>query len=180
MPRPADPPGRSWSCLSRARRQRGGVLWPGHSAAATIARMEEHFRTSSPVETVRLGKKLARRFGRGDCLALVGQLGAGKTVLVRGIAAGMGLADRRLVASPTFVLVAEYPTDPPIFHVDLYRPRNASRELPGLGLEEMLAHGVVVIEWADRAGDALPRPRWQVDIAVTGRSSRRLTLRRID
>jgi tRNA threonylcarbamoyl adenosine modification protein YjeE len=142
--------------------------------------MEEHFHTASAAATARLGKKLARRFGRGDCVALAGQLGAGKTVLVRGIAAGMGLVEKRLVSSPTFVLVAEYPTDPPVFHVDLYRLRSPARELAGLGLEEMLSQGLVIIEWADRAAEALPRPRWQIDIAVTGRSSRRLSLRRID
>jgi len=142
--------------------------------------MEEHFRTAGPAQTTRLGRQLARRFHRGDCVALVGQLGAGKTALARGIAFGMGLADRRMVSSPTFVLVAEYPTDPPVFHVDLYRLGDAARELGGLGLEEMLSRGVVIVEWADRAADSLPRPRWQIDIAVTGRSNRRLTLRRID
>ena len=154
---------------------------PGGGDCDTIGPMEEQFRTTSPAQTARLGAVLAKRFGRGDCLALTGQLGAGKTVLVRGIASGLGLADARLVSSPTFVLVAEYPTDPPVFHIDLYRLQDARGELLyGLGIEEMLAQGIVIVEWADRATEALPRPRWQLDITATGRTSRRLTLRRIN
>ena len=142
--------------------------------------MEEQFLTTSPAQTARVGAVLAKRLARGDCLALIGQLGAGKTVLVRGIASGLGLADARLVSSPTFVLVAEYPTDPPVFHIDLYRLQDAQTELSGLGIDEMLAQGIVIVEWADRAAAALPRPRWQLDITATGPTSRRLTLRRIN
>ncbi len=140
----------------------------------------EQFRTDSPERTVEAGRRIAGRLGAGDCVGLTGPLGAGKTVLVRGVATGLGVADERLVSSPTFVLVHEYPASVPVFHVDLYRMAEADAELAELGLEEMLADGVVLIEWADRASAALPRPRWQVDIEMTGPNERKITLSRIE
>jgi len=137
----------------------------------------EVYETTSPAATAKLGRRLARRLVRGDCVALTGPLGAGKTALVRGIAAGLGIADERLVASPTYVLVHEYPADVAIYHVDVYRMAAAAAELVELGLDEMLADGVVLIEWADRAADALPHDRWAIDIEITARRGRRLTVR---
>jgi len=144
------------------------------------ARKGETFLTRSPAATAALGRKIAQRLHAGDCLALIGDLGAGKTALIRGIAAGLGLADERMVSSPTFVLVQEYPATVPIYHIDLYRLADARGELAGLGVHEMLTGGVVLIEWADRAGEALPRPRWQIQITHTGPRSRRFVLERIE
>lgn len=140
----------------------------------------ETFETNSLEETIELGRTLARRFGPGDCVALIGPLGAGKTVLVRGIALGLGLGDERLVSSPTFVLVQEYPGEVPVYHVDLYRLTSPEAELGELGLDEMLCDGVVLMEWADRAPHALPRKRWEIQISPTGPESRKFTLRRVD
>ena len=109
-------------------------------------------------------------------MGLVGDLGAGKTVLVRGITAGLGVADDRLISSPTFVLVQEYPGSVPIYHIDLYRLADGAGELADLGLAEMLADGVVLIEWADRAGGALPHRHWRVEIEITGRRARKIGL----
>ena len=139
----------------------------------------EVFETDSVAGTEALGRQIARRLGAGDCVALRGELGAGKTVLVRGLAAGLGLAETRLVSSPTYVLVQEYPADIPLYHLDLYRLSAPQAELAELGLEEMLDDGVAVIEWADRAEGALPKARWDIDIEITGRQTRRFTLRRI-
>jgi tRNA threonylcarbamoyladenosine biosynthesis protein TsaE len=141
--------------------------------------MDEQFRTTSPAATAEFGRRFAARLTVGDCVALVGELGAGKTVLVRGIAAGLGVADQRMVSSPTFVLVQEYPGRVPVFHVDLYRLADPAAELAALGLEEMLAAGVVLIEWAERAGDALPHRRWQVELTITGKTSRHLRVERL-
>jgi len=142
--------------------------------------MTETFQTASPEETVALGERLAGRLGVGDCVGLVGELGSGKTVLVRGIARGLGIADERLVSSPSYVLVQEYPGPVPVFHVDLYRLPAAEGELAELGVGEMLADGVVLIEWADRAAEALPRPHWRIALHATGPDARQLTVQRVE
>ena len=135
------------------------------------------FQSDSPTATLALGRELAQRFAVGDCVALVGPLGAGKTILVRGIAEGLGVADSAIVASPTYVLVREYAGRVTIFHVDLYRIQSP-RELDDLALEDILVDGVVLVEWADRAPEQLPERRWEIDIEMTGRRQRRLTVRR--
>jgi tRNA threonylcarbamoyladenosine biosynthesis protein TsaE len=140
----------------------------------------ETFTTSSPAATNELGKQLAARLRAGDCVAMTGDLGTGKTALVRGIAVGLGLADQRMVSSPTYVLVQEYPAAVTVYHLDLYRMTSPEAELGELALEEMLADGVVLIEWAERAQAALPRPRWEIDIAITSQRGRRFTLSRVE
>jgi tRNA threonylcarbamoyladenosine biosynthesis protein TsaE len=139
----------------------------------------ETFTSLSPEQTVAVGRQIAQRLDRGDCVELVGPLGAGKTCLTRGLATGLGLADPRLVSSPTFVLVHEYVGRLPIYHLDLYRLDAPDAELIDMGLDEMLDDGVVLIEWADRAGEALPRPRWRVELAITGESDREVTVRQV-
>jgi len=136
----------------------------------------EQYETRSVRGTLALGRRLARRLECGDCVALAGPLGAGKTVLVRGLATGLGLADPRMVASPTFVLVREYPARWPVYHIDLYRMAEAEGELEGLGLEEMLRDGVVLVEWGDRAPAALPGDCWRIEIAIAGPTARRFTV----
>ncbi len=142
--------------------------------------MIEEVRTASPAATYEFGRRFAARLHVGDCVALVGELGAGKTILIRGIAAGLGLADERMVSSPSFVLVQEYAARVPVFHVDLYRLTDPVAELSRLGLGEMLAGGVVLVEWADRATEALPHRRWQVELTLTGKTSRHLRIRHLE
>lgn len=111
-------------------------------------------RTRSAEETEALGRLLGTLLGSGDVVALSGELGAGKTVLVRGLVAGAGATGR--VASPTFTLIREYPGPVPVYHADLYRLESAA-ELEDIGLEELFDRpGIVVIEWAERAIDLLP------------------------
>jgi tRNA threonylcarbamoyladenosine biosynthesis protein TsaE len=141
--------------------------------------METH-ETNSPDETQAFGRHFAERLSVGDCVALVGGLGAGKTALTRGIAAGLGLEDTRLVSSPTYVLVQEYIGKMPIFHLDLYRMVDPGAELADLGLEEMLEEGVTLIEWSDRAETALPTNRWEITIEITAESSRRFTVTHLE
>lgn len=112
------------------------------SAATTILR-----ETSAAAETEAAGEELGRRLRRGDLVLLKGELGAGKTTFVRGIARGTGSA--ALVASPTFQLVRIYPGQLQLAHVDLYRLEKAG-ELSDLGLEELLDSGAVVVEWGER------------------------------
>jgi tRNA threonylcarbamoyladenosine biosynthesis protein TsaE len=141
--------------------------------------MMEHFETNSPEETFELGQSLAERFGVGDCVAMVGDLGAGKTAMVRGIAAGLGVADIRLVSSPTYVLAHEYSGTMPVYHLDLYRMTDPDAELIDLGIMEMLDNGVVLMEWADKADQALPHVYWQITIDIDGPEERTITLGRV-
>jgi len=134
--------------------------------------------TSSAEATRALGRTLARALRPGDCLALTGELGTGKTQLVKGIAEGLGI-DPRDVASPTFVLHAVYEGTFTLHHLDAYRLRSA-REFEDLAVEELLAAGgVAVIEWADRVRDALPPARLEIVLEHAGGDRRRLMLRAI-
>ena len=103
--------------------------------------------TSSAAETETLGEHLGKRLRTGDVVLLTGELGAGKTTFVRGVARGAGSAAP--VASPTFQLVRVYPGHLQLAHVDLYRIERDT-ELSDLGLEELAGQGAVVIEWGDR------------------------------
>jgi tRNA threonylcarbamoyladenosine biosynthesis protein TsaE len=123
-------------------------------------------------ETEELGRALGQALAAGGVVALIGPLGAGKTRLVQAIAAALGV-DRREVNSPTFVLIQEYAAARPIFHCDTYRLRRPD-EFLDLGVDEMFqAGGIALIEWADRVGPLLPSDRLEVEIAVTGPTSRR-------
>ncbi len=101
----------------------------------------------SAIETRAAGRRLGEVAEAGDVLLLTGTLGAGKTVLVQGLAAGLG--SRAEVASPTFVLVRQYPGRLELVHADLYRLDNRA-EAEALGLLELSAAGVLAVEWADR------------------------------
>jgi tRNA threonylcarbamoyladenosine biosynthesis protein TsaE len=103
--------------------------------------------TSSPAETEEAGRRLGERLRAGDIVLLTGELGAGKTTFVRGVA--RGVSSTAPVASPTFQLVRVYPGHVQLAHVDLYRIENGA-ELSGLGLEELADQGAVIIEWGDR------------------------------
>jgi tRNA threonylcarbamoyladenosine biosynthesis protein TsaE len=114
--------------------------------------VKEIIATRSPEETFRLGERLAKWLRGGDVVLVSGPLGAGKSVLARGIAAALGASTWR--GSPTYNLVHEYATCPPLYHADLYRLAPAS--VDELGLEEYTrADSVLVVEWADRAPELL-------------------------
>jgi tRNA threonylcarbamoyladenosine biosynthesis protein TsaE len=122
--------------------------------------------------TRRLGLALGRRLGAGSVVALVGPLGAGKTHLSRSIAEGLG-ADPRLVTSPTFVLIQEYPGRVPVYHFDAYRLAGAA-PFAELGVHEYLeGDGACLVEWADRVAPCLPADHLRVELEVTGETSRR-------
>ncbi|MBQ3104012.1 MAG: tRNA (adenosine(37)-N6)-threonylcarbamoyltransferase complex ATPase subunit type 1 TsaE [Oscillospiraceae bacterium] len=105
-------------------------------------------------ETEAIGAQLGQTLSAGTVLAYIGDLGMGKTAFTRGIAKGMGFTGR--VTSPTFTIVNEYPSTPPLYHFDLYR-LDGSDELFDIGWEDYLAgDGVCVVEWSERAPDALP------------------------
>jgi tRNA threonylcarbamoyladenosine biosynthesis protein TsaE len=129
--------------------------------------------TGSEPETERAGEELGRRLDRGKVILLYGDLGAGKTAFVRGVATGLGI-DPEDVSSPTFTLVQEYRGGRlPLFHVDLYRL--AAAEVDDLGLDAQAADGVLAIEWAER----MPRAddgAIEVRLEHAGDDLRRITL----
>jgi len=111
--------------------------------------------TTSPEATMALGEQLASALQPGDVLALYGDLGAGKTHLVKGIVRGLGGLPED-VTSPTFTLIQEYATDPPLYHLDVYRIGQLA-ELEQMGVEEYLhGDGICVIEWPERMEPLLP------------------------
>ena len=118
--------------------------------------------TSSPEATRALAAGLATVAEPGDVLCLWGDLGAGKTVFAKGFGAGLGVRDT--ISSPTFVLMGEYLGRLPLFHIDLYRLASATEALDGGLLDDRQATGVVLIEWPDRLGPALPDERLDVHI----------------
>lgn len=132
------------------------------------------FDSHSPKNTAELAERLGRAVERGAILLLEGELGAGKTTFVQGLARGMGLTD--YVRSPSFVLVHEYRNGPlPLFHADFFRLSGAEEALD-LGLEDVAAPGVLVIEWPERAEEALPEEALRVRIVVgTAMDDRHLT-----
>ena len=103
--------------------------------------------------TVRLGAAIANGLAAGDAVALWGELGAGKTTLARAILMALGVTEN--VPSPTFTLVQNYETCPKVAHYDLYRLKSW-RELQELGFDDALADGAVLVEWPERAPEALP------------------------
>lgn len=133
--------------------------------------------THSPAETRQIAADLLRALKPGAVLALHGDLGAGKTCFVQGLAAALGV--HQAVSSPTFTLIHEYPTTPPLYHADLYRIRDADDAF-GLGLEEYLgSDGITVIEWAERAAELLPANTWHLTFEVgKDLTERRITIAR--
>ena len=122
-----------------------------------------HCLSKSVADTERLGRRIGRSLQGGEIIALYGELGSGKTALVRGMAAGAG-ASPRAVSSPTFVLIHEYHGRVRLAHADLYRLQSHA-ELPHLGLSDYEdGHTVTAIEWADRAGDELPADRLEIHL----------------
>ena len=126
-------------------------------------------------DTEALGEKLARSLPPGGAVvALYGELGAGKTAFVRGMARGLGIAER--VVSPTFTIVNEYPGERPLFHFDMYRLGGAD-ELFDIGWEDYLSReGVCAVEWSENVPGAFDGGEIRVTIEKTGDDERRVTL----
>ena len=131
------------------------------------------FNTSSESETERVGENLAAKLHPGDIIALYGDLGAGKTAFVRGLARGLGISSR--VSSPTFTIVNEYEGGRlPLFHFDMYR-LGSSDELFDIGWEDYLTRGgVCAVEWSENVSDALEADCIRVDIRRGAHDNQRI------
>ncbi len=134
--------------------------------------------TKNGQETIKLGEKLSKRIKKGDIIALIGDLGSGKTTLTKGIARGLSV--QGYVRSPSFKLINEYKGSIPIFHFDWYRLNNIS-ELEGLGYKEYFYNkGVTIIEWAEKIKDVLPYSYWQINLFNLGETKRKIIVKKVN
>lgn len=125
------------------------------------------YRTSSEQETIALGERLAGELPRRGLVLLIGNLGAGKTTLAKGIVSGLGAAAEEDVSSPTFTLIHEYGSGR-VYHIDLYRLDEA-REVATLGLDELLERdALVLMEWGERFPQMLPAERTEIRLRADG------------
>jgi tRNA threonylcarbamoyladenosine biosynthesis protein TsaE len=128
--------------------------------------------TKSAADTVELGRQIGAFLSPNEVIALTGNLGAGKTTLIQGIAQGLGVQDH--VTSPTFIIINEYQGRLPFYHVDLYRLDNVG-QIEDLGIEEYFAKGgVCVIEWAEKLAGLLPIGAATITIESKGENEREI------
>ena len=131
------------------------------------------YRTASDGETIALGRRLAHELPERGVVLLIGNLGAGKTTLAKGIVEGLGAASADEVSSPTFTLIHEY-GEGRVYHVDLYRLDEA-REAGTLGLDEIFERpGMVLVEWGERFPQLLPRERVEIRLRVLAGDEREI------
>ncbi len=135
--------------------------------------------TNSDEETIDAGEKFAMTLQAGDIVCLYGDLGAGKTTITKGVARGLGVKDR--IISPTFSLVRQHEIDNKLiktfYHLDLYRLENED-EIKSIGIEEILSdpQGVVLIEWAEKMNNLLPKKRREIRIENIDENRREITI----
>ncbi len=135
--------------------------------------------TSSAKETEKLGAKIAKKLP-GRIFALIGELGAGKTTFVKGFAKGLGIKKR--IISPSFVFIRPYTIDHKLYtnlyHVDLYRFERAS-DIRGIGLEEIWSYpkNIVIIEWAEKIKNLLPKKKIEIYFKYLGKNKREVEIK---
>jgi tRNA threonylcarbamoyladenosine biosynthesis protein TsaE len=133
------------------------------------------YRTRSEEETIAVGESLGRQLPRRSVVLLIGNLGAGKTTLAKGIVQGLGAADSEEVSSPTFTLIHEYGAGR-VFHVDLYRIED-ERGLRTLGLEELIGRdAVVLVEWGERFPRMWPSDRIEIRLTAAEDEEREIRI----
>lgn len=138
----------------------------------SVIEVKTVFQTKSPSGTVRIGKKIGSCLLPGDVVALVGELGVGKTQFIQGLAAGVEVEDPCYVSSPSFTLINEHKGRIPFYHIDLFR-LETEKEAEDLGLEEYFqSSGMTAVEWADKIPSLLPREILRIQIRYTGKRTR--------
>jgi tRNA threonylcarbamoyladenosine biosynthesis protein TsaE len=139
--------------------------------------MKASFISQSHQDTIQYGRILAHALSPGSVVGLIGELGAGKTCLIKGIASTMAGISEDDITSPTFTILQEFESAIPIYHFDLYRIRSVE-DLHDIGFDEYLhGEGVTVIEWADKVADVLRGPCLIISIDFINASKRRFTFR---
>lgn len=132
------------------------------------------YESKSELETEKLGVELARYIQSGDILAFVGQLGSGKTTLIKAIAMELG-ANKREMASPSFAIMHDYGGSPQIYHIDLYRVE--PNEIEQLGLWEIFGdENICFVEWADKFPEIIPPGALKVEMVRIGEKKRIITI----
>lgn len=135
----------------------------------------EYF-TNSSDETIAVGKKIGTKLKLGDVVGFYGELGSGKTTMIKGVAMGLGVKEQSLVKSPSFVMINEYKGRYPIYHIDLYRIKNAG-EILSIGFDEYLyGEGVCLIEWAEKAEKELPENIIKIELEVVNPEQRKIRI----
>lgn len=139
--------------------------------------MRREFLCETETDTLALGKRLGTLLPPGAFVALHGDLGAGKTVFVRGIASALGISE---VTSPTFTIVQEYDSSPRLLHFDAYRLSDED-ELYAIGFDDYLRQdAIVVMEWAELVAGAIPTNRFEIRIEGEGAGTRRVAVSALD
>src|SRR4030066_2345618 len=132
--------------------------------------------TKSASETIQIGKSIGSLLQPGDVVALVGELGTGKTQFIKGMATGVGVGKPTYISSPSFTLINEYPGRIPFYHIDLFR-LEWEKEAEDLGLEDYFqGEGITAIEWADKIPSLLPKYMLFIHIAYAGKNTRSLEI----
>jgi tRNA threonylcarbamoyladenosine biosynthesis protein TsaE len=136
------------------------------------------YKTSSDEETVELGRVIALTLPKKVCILLIGNLGAGKTTLAKGIIQGLGVAEPDEVASPTYTLIHEY-GEGRVYHIDLYR-LDTPEQIATLGLDDILdREAVVLIEWGERFPVFIPKQRIEIRLSAIGEHERQIEIKTV-
>ena len=132
--------------------------------------------SDSREQTLEVGRLIGAILERGDIVALIGELGSGKTCLTQGMAKGLGVEENVPVVSPTFTLINEYPGKIPLIHLDVYR-LSGPRDLEDMGYEEYFeGGGIIVIEWAEKIRDILPAKTLFISMRYIDENTREMIL----
>jgi tRNA threonylcarbamoyladenosine biosynthesis protein TsaE len=132
------------------------------------------YRTGTEEETIALGERLAAELPRRGVVLLIGNLGAGKTTLAKGIAKGRGAAEPEEVSSPTFTLIHEYGGASPVYHIDLYR-LDEPRQAATLGLDDLFeSDALSLVEWGERFPELMPPARTEIRIRALQNDEREI------
>ena len=136
--------------------------------------MRQRFLSKSPKDTINFASKFAKGLKSKDVVALIGNLGSGKTTFVKGIAKGLGVKEYQYVNSPTFVLIKEYKGRIPLYHLDLYR-LDKIKDIEDLDSDRyFFGNGITVIEWADKCNMLLPKSCIRVEFKMRGQNVREI------